>query len=173
MIGKANVGGENLTAELTAQETIIQNMAESLIGKTTGANATADKILEGFSAYVGQQLLQGTFKPMTGINFGEVTKTTAGATLSIEHGLGTTPKRFYLIEKTLNSYDATAITMWGYPYKYNDTYTDAIFTYAKNGSLTGRSRHYTEFANAETVTADASVSSQNLAQTTFIWIAIA
>lgn len=65
MIGKTNIGGENLNTQLTAQETLIQTITESLVGKATLANATADKIIEGFCAYVGQQLIQGTAKDPT------------------------------------------------------------------------------------------------------------
>lgn len=62
MIGKTNVAGENLTPELTNQAQLIQSIRESLAGKATLANATADKILEGYSAYVGQQLVTGSLK---------------------------------------------------------------------------------------------------------------
>ena len=51
---------EDVTPEVTTQTPIIQNITEALVGKATGATATADKILEGYSAYVGQQLVNGT-----------------------------------------------------------------------------------------------------------------
>ena len=89
MIGKCNTGGENLTTQLDNQDAIIteieakvqsvssidmvgpvnaqtltiEQIQESLTGKALGANATADKILQGYSAYVGQELINGTFKP--------------------------------------------------------------------------------------------------------------
>lgn len=89
MIGKCNTGGENLTTQLDNQDAIIteieakvqsvssidmvgpvnaqtltiEQIQESLVGKAQGANATADKILQGYSAYVGQELINGTFTP--------------------------------------------------------------------------------------------------------------
>ena len=53
---------EDVTAEVNAQLPIVKNIKEALVGKATGANATADKILEGYSAYVGQELVVGTAK---------------------------------------------------------------------------------------------------------------
>lgn len=53
-------GGENVTPEVTAQTPVITQILEGLVGKAQGANATADKILEGYSAYVGQELVEGT-----------------------------------------------------------------------------------------------------------------
>ncbi len=55
-------GGENVTPEVTAQTGLIDSIKTQLVGKATGANATADKILEGFSAWVNGQLVQGTAK---------------------------------------------------------------------------------------------------------------
>ena len=55
---------EDVTPEVTAQTPVITQILEGLVGKAQGANATADKILEGYSAYVGQELLDGTFKPV-------------------------------------------------------------------------------------------------------------
>lgn len=56
-------GSENLNTELTAQETLIDAIEEALVGKATGANATADKILSPYKAYIGKNLITGTFKP--------------------------------------------------------------------------------------------------------------
>ena len=53
------VAMEDVTPEVTTQTPIIQNITEALVGKAQGATATADKILEGFSAYVGQELVNG------------------------------------------------------------------------------------------------------------------
>ena len=63
MIGKCNTGGENVTPEVTTQTPIIQNITEALVGKAQGATATADKILEGYSAYVGGVLVDGEYVP--------------------------------------------------------------------------------------------------------------
>ena len=108
MIGKSNIGGENLNAQLTAQETLIQTITESLVGKATLANATADKILEGFCAYVGQQLIQGTLKPVNGFDISlmgctkfAVDKFTfsgrTATTVESSHSLGEIPKFAFLI----------------------------------------------------------------------------
>lgn len=119
-------GGENVTPEVTAQTPVITQILEGLVGKAQGANATADKILEGYSAYVGGQLVNGEYDPATadpdlipeniregidifgvlgtmvegvpGIDFGEITLTADYAsTLTIEHNLKVTPKYFAII----------------------------------------------------------------------------
>ena len=56
-------GGENVTPEVQTQTPLIEDIKESLVGKATGANATEDTILEGYSAYVGQELVEGKYKP--------------------------------------------------------------------------------------------------------------
>lgn len=56
-------GGENVKPEVDIQTALIEDIKESLVGKATGANATEDTILEGYSAYVGQELVVGKYKP--------------------------------------------------------------------------------------------------------------
>lgn len=56
-------GGENVKPEVDIQTPLIEDIKESLVGKATGANATEDTILEGYSAYVGQELVEGKYKP--------------------------------------------------------------------------------------------------------------
>ncbi len=97
MIGKCNTGGENVTPEVTTQTPIIQNITEALVGKAQGATATADKILEGYSAYVGGVLINGTMKAgVSGINFGKVTFSADNTKLNIRHGLGTVPSYIFI-----------------------------------------------------------------------------
>lgn len=55
-------GGENVTPEVQAQTPLVTEILESLVGKVTLANATPEAILEGYSAYVGQELVRGTNK---------------------------------------------------------------------------------------------------------------
>ncbi len=55
-------GGESIKSEVEAQSQLIEEIRAALVGKATPANATADKILEGYSAYVGQQLVTGSLK---------------------------------------------------------------------------------------------------------------
>lgn len=61
----SNIGGsgENVKPEVDIQTPLIEDIKEILVGKATGANATADTILEGYSAYVGQELVVGKYKP--------------------------------------------------------------------------------------------------------------
>ena len=61
----SNIGGsgENVKPEVDIQTPLIEDIKESLVGKATGANATEDTILEGYSAYVGQELVEGKYKP--------------------------------------------------------------------------------------------------------------
>ena len=56
-------GSENLNAELTTQESLIDAIEAALVGKATGADATADKILKPYKAYVGKNLIVGTYVP--------------------------------------------------------------------------------------------------------------
>ena len=56
-------GSENLNAELTMQESLIDAIEAALVGKAIGANATADKILKPYKAYVGKNLIIGTYVP--------------------------------------------------------------------------------------------------------------
>lgn len=70
MISVKNAGGgENLTALINEQPPIVADIIESLVGKATGANATAETILEGYSAYVGQELVEGSLvMPEAGVD---------------------------------------------------------------------------------------------------------
>lgn len=97
-------GGENVTPEVTAQTPVITQILEGLVGKAQGANATADKILEGYSAYVGQELVEGTVKYVdvpalfgyTKMAVDEFTfaSTTEARTITLTHSLGEKPKLF-------------------------------------------------------------------------------
>lgn len=88
---------EDVTPEVTAQTPVITQILEGLVGKAHGANATADKILEGYSAYVGQELLEGNYVPMTGIDYGEVTLTESStSSFTIPTKLGKQPYAFLL-----------------------------------------------------------------------------
>lgn len=65
-------GSENLKTELTTQETLIDEIEAALVGKATGADATADKILSPYKAYVGRELITGTYVPQVVTIDGEV-----------------------------------------------------------------------------------------------------
>ena len=56
-------GGEDVSKEVAVQTPLIQQIREAIVGKATVANATADKIVKGYSAYVGQELVNGTLEP--------------------------------------------------------------------------------------------------------------
>jgi hypothetical protein len=60
---KTGGGAENLKEELSTQDVLITNIAERIIGKSNGATATEDTILDGFTAYVGQKLITGKYLP--------------------------------------------------------------------------------------------------------------
>lgn len=91
---------EDVTPEVTAQTGLIDSIKTQLVGKATGANATADKILEGFSAWVNGQLVQGTAKEgIPAVSFdctkfavNTFTPTTTIANLTVSHDLGEVPK---------------------------------------------------------------------------------
>ena len=99
-------GGEDVSEEVAVQTPLIQQIREAIVGKATLANATADKILKGYSAYVGQELVNGTLEPLTGIDFGTVT-VDSQTTLTIEHSLGVIPKEIFLLRT--KQYDKSAI----------------------------------------------------------------
>ena len=118
-------GGENVTPEVTAQTPLVTEILESLVGKVTLANATPETILEGYSAYVGQQLVEGTLKSaesllgFDNVKIGNVTPAGNGYSLSVNHGLGIVPDLFiifttynFLDEKAYNacSFKAAVIT---------------------------------------------------------------
>ena len=94
-------GGENVTPEVQAQSPLVTEILESLVGKVTLANATPETILEGYSAYVGQQLVKGTRKSlesifgMTKINSGTLINTSNTA-INIKHNLNVIPKIFMI-----------------------------------------------------------------------------
>ena len=100
---------EDVTPEVTAQTPLIEEIIEGLVGKAQGATATADKILEGYSAYVGGVLVDGTAK--SGISIGDlgytkyaidtITPTTANSGSSrwkdqVPHSLGEIPQAFII-----------------------------------------------------------------------------
>lgn len=60
---KTGGSAENLKEELATQDTLIANLVETIVGKSNGATATENTILEGYSAYVGQELKTGTYLP--------------------------------------------------------------------------------------------------------------
>lgn len=84
--------GLNVIEEVKAQPDLVQAIIESLVGKVNGANATAEDIRLGKSAWVGQNLVEGTLEPITGIDFGEVTLASSQSQLTVEHKLGVKPK---------------------------------------------------------------------------------
>lgn len=92
-------GGENVTPEVTAQTGLIDSIKTQLVGKATGANATADKILEGFSAWVNGQLVHGTLKEGIKYESGIITLSANAKTLLIPTNI-TDPKRVIITTGT-------------------------------------------------------------------------
>lgn len=100
-------GGENVTPEVTAQTPFVTEILESLVGKVTLANATPETILQGYSAYVGQQLIQGTRPDISrSIDFGSVTLPELSETITVNHGLGAIPKYVVLIPELGQTYSS-------------------------------------------------------------------
>lgn len=54
-------GGEDVSEEVAVQTPLIQQIREMVVGKATDANATEDTIVKGYSAYVGQKLVNGGY----------------------------------------------------------------------------------------------------------------
>lgn len=90
---------EDVTPEVTAQTGLIESIKTQIVGKATGANATADKILEGFSAWVNGQLVQGTLKEGIKYESGIITLSANAKTLSIPTNI-TDPKRVIITTGT-------------------------------------------------------------------------
>ena len=151
MIGKCNTGGENVTAEVTTQTPIIQNITEALVGKAQGATATADKILEGYSAYVGGVLINGTAK--SGISVEDlgytkyaidtITPTTANSGRSrwkgqVPHSLGEIPQTFimFLISTPKDSYALKAFASF-----YKSEVGDNNFVWAVSQGINNSSSY--------------------------------
>lgn len=103
-------GGEDVTPEVNEQTVIIQDIMEALVGKVYGANATAETILKGYSAYVHQNLVEGTMEagiPTSlfgctkfAIDEFSFTADTSVIPTTIKHSLGETPTAFMIIPKT-------------------------------------------------------------------------
>lgn len=128
-------GGENVKAEVAEQTQLIEDMTaslntmtESLVGKATGANATPETILKGYSAYVGQELIEGTMNEgvdLTGA--GGFTKFAVDKIVfssrqqmpKISHSLGVKPKISLLLTK-ITSDLSTKDLVAGYCQSYQD-----------------------------------------------------
>lgn len=65
LINRTGGGGENVTEEVNIQTPLIESIANMyrVVGRPEGATATADTILDGYTAYVDQTLVSGTYKP--------------------------------------------------------------------------------------------------------------
>lgn len=157
-------GGESLDTQLTAQETLIQTITESLVGKATLANATADKIIEGFCAYVGQQLVQGTAKDpsefadllgITGYASMAIDKFTPTSNITIakysqyvlSHSLGSTPATIILLSSLARAHGTQYHIAWIItPLVAN---TSEINVYASSPNVWGVSTSGYGFMNAD------------------------
>lgn len=161
-------GGEDVTPEVTAQTPLIEEILESLVGKVYGANATPDKIVQGYSAYVNQNLIEGTLEPITGIDYGEVTLTAAQSSISVNHSLGVVPSHAYIFPKTLTCKSGLGIANLD-----GNTIRD-------NGSSGGTNEYGAYFmVNQSLITKTSSAitfnryPSYNYAAQDYIWVALA
>lgn len=153
-------GGENVTPEVTAQTPLVTEILESLVGKVTLANATPETILEGYSAYVGQQLIKGRLENLSRkIDFGEVTLTAASSRLSISHNLGVVPSYVFVVSDGVWS-SQTSLGVFSPKVKpvYNSSMDGAAVTITATKSLI-------EFPSYD--------STRNWRETTHRWVAMA
>ena len=153
---------EDVTPEVTAQTPLVTQILEGLIGKAQGATATADKILEGYSAYVGQELLNGTAKQgRLGIDFGELTTTAVSSLITIEHNLGVVPSHalLFVIDEPGNFNNVyTTLAIDGFTYRY------------QNQGIGSNSYSITKTDTEVTFTAH---TTYGFGQRKFMWIAVA
>lgn len=188
---------EDVTPEVTAQETLIDEIMTALVGKVQGANARADKILAGYKAYVGRQLVEGTYEPIDPVSaisqvFGMSKCTYGTITLSanqtsaytLTHNLGEQPKLFILYtDADLKNKRYAIRTVIGVNrYRYNASDNRYVFTNAISNTSTDSS--YEVYANSalapDTDTTHATNSivinfgttSYLLAGATYHWIAL-
>lgn len=122
---KAGGGSENLKPELQEQDVLISGILETIIGKSSGATATAETILEGYTAYVGQELVIGKAKGVTinGVKHNE------GITLTPVYRnqvVSTLPYQFYdgcavFYKGQIHILGGTPTSVNKNHYKYNET----------------------------------------------------
>lgn len=97
-------GGEDVTAEVQVQTPLVDQIMTALIGKVgDDANATAETILEGYKAWVQGEKIIGTFVPITGIDYGEVTPSANTASITVSHKLGAIPSFAVIMLKTFDT----------------------------------------------------------------------
>ena len=134
---------ENISAEVAAQPAMVAQIKENLVGKETGANATPETILEGYSAYVGQKLVTGTYKPgmIDPSAFGYTKMATGVAlvsstgSLTIGHNLGERAKKIicYKVDPTPITPNSSV---------YNSEITSFIFDFNEVNGTETASKHY-------------------------------
>lgn len=151
---------EDITPEIVEQTPLVTEILESLVGKVTLANATPETILEGYSAYVGQQLIKGRLENLSRkIDFGEVTLTAASSRLSISHNLGVVPSYVFVVSDGVWS-SQTLLGVFSPKVKsvYNSSMDGAAVTITATKALI-------EFPSYD--------STRNWRETTHRWIAMA
>lgn len=137
---------EDVTPEVTAQTPLVTEILESLVGKATLANATPETILEGYSAYVGQQLVEGTLEDRSryidmmkicGFRQMAVDTFTYQATTKItdvvlSHSLGEVPKFVMIIGDNFYT-AASSEVVFGFALNYSNQATFLGATYIQTG----------------------------------------
>lgn len=97
-------GGEDVTAEVEIQTPLVDQIMTALIGKVgDDANATAETILEGYKAWVQGEKIIGTFVPITGIDYGEVTPSANTSSITVSHKLGAVPSFAVIMLKAFDT----------------------------------------------------------------------
>lgn len=86
---------EDITPDLNTQSDLIKEIRAMLVGRVTEANAKPEDILKGKKAYVGEKLVIGVLEK--GAAKGTLKLSANQNSVTIDHGLGVTPKGFYMI----------------------------------------------------------------------------
>lgn len=95
---------EDVTAEVEEQTPLVDQIMAELQGKVgDDANATAETILGGYKAWVQGEKIIGTFVPITGIDYGEVTPSANTASITVSHKLGAIPSFAVIMLKTFET----------------------------------------------------------------------
>lgn len=166
---------EDLTPEVTVQTPLVQEILESLVGKVTLANATADKIIEGYSAYVGQKLIVGTKK--NDMDYGKVILNSDAATITVNHNLGVVPTYALILpDSATTTFDTTNLVQYSKISNIYNTYK-GIHAYL-GGSTTSLSAIFTTDDKIARTTSLLTFNESNAnykfkAACSYLWIAIA
>lgn len=167
-------GGENVTPEVQAQSPLVTEILESLVGKVTLANATPETILEGYSTYVGQKLVQGTLEDTRRIiEFGSVTLSSTSKTIAVSHRLGVIPKYVLLVTELGQVTNSGYIGFLLHAKSPISSSNVNIYGWYSEGGYQSNIQSANRFADITNTTVTFKSDSYSFLNTTFNWMVMA